>query len=128
MRFTLALFIFLIFTSCKKVRLTGPKENDFLRGKFEWVFSYGDNNESESFETTTDRYAMRFKSSGTVLVYKNGVQIKKGYVSGVEGVYYNKRSISLVIDDNNSSVQYTDDTIEFNSWPIEDHMNIFQKQ
>ncbi|MDG1332617.1 MAG: hypothetical protein P8P74_09825 [Crocinitomicaceae bacterium] len=129
MKFILTLFIILALASCKKVRLTGPKENDFLRGKYEWVYSYGySDNESESFETVSDRYAMKFKSSGNILIYKNGELIKKGYVSSIGGVYNNKRTIGTANLAIGNGLMYTNNTLEIYSWPIEDQVNLFQKQ
>jgi hypothetical protein len=71
---------------------------------------------------------MKFKRSGTVEIYKNGDHVSKGYVSGIGGIYQNARTIHLHFDGIGTSVKYTDNTIEYSSFPITDHINIFQKQ
>ena len=129
MRLILGLCIIVLLASCKKQRLSTFKGTSYLKGKFEWVYSYGSNNESESFETIDDRYAMRFKKSGTVEVFKNGERISKGYVSNIGGVYKGSRTVHLYLDDIGEIVMFTDEnTIEYTSFPIVDHTNIFQKQ
>ena len=127
MKSVLILFSLLLLISCNKEKLKITDENSFIVGDYEWVYSYGENNESESFETFNDRYAIRIKKNGKAEIWKNEEKIDKGYVSFLHdsyGTWY----VNFKFEGGNRSMIFDNNTLEVQSYPIIDHTNFFQKQ
>jgi hypothetical protein len=123
----LILFSLALLVSCSKEKIKMTGENAFLKGEYEWVYSYGENNESESFETYNDRYALVIKENGKAEVWNNGERIEKGYVASISD-FYGTKYANFVFDSGNRTMRFNNNSLESYSYPIADHTNIFQKQ
>ena len=114
------------FTSCKKHKIN-HKNYPSLVGTYEWAYSFNSANESESFQTITDRWGIVLKKNGTVKVYKNEEERLSGYA--VEYYYDNQGRRALkILFENDMYVSFWGDNLEWDSYPIDNHKNIFQKQ
>lgn len=122
MKIITLLFILFLFNACQKHK---EKLNDHLNfvGNYEWYHSYSlDSNDSESYQSTSDRYGIRIKKNGKLEFYTNGDLVYKGYVSEV----YDS---SLTINYNKilRSIQFTGDDFILYNYPFVGHTNQFKK-
>ena len=123
------LFVLIIFLGCKKdkISLTSDKE---IVGWYEWVHSsnYDGTLESESQETTSEKFAFAIKRNGNVVVFRDGKKVNKGYVTKYDDdINYNK--IRVHFDELTTGVveNLIDETLIVKDYPIENSMNEFIK-
>jgi hypothetical protein len=116
----------LLFVGCKKFRVSLENDSNIV-GQYEWVHSYGSNNDSESFQTVSDKYGIVLKKNGNAEFYKNGESVSKGYVVEITHVSSGRQRLKLIMNDLDVYLTYENDQLERDSYPIDNQMNVFQK-
>ena len=121
------LFFTVLLSSCNKSKIS-LKDETAMIGEYEWAYSFGADNESESQETISDRYGIVLKKNGKAKLYHNSELVSSGYVVEVNPSLGSVKEVLLVLDDENVFLTFTGTELEYDSYPIENHTNIFKKQ
>lgn len=123
----LLLFGAVFLGACKKNQINLRDDADLI-GEYEWAYSYGAGNVSESFETITDNYGIVLKKNGKAKVYKNNEEVMDGYVVESYSNSENQKTLMLILNGDDVFFTFWEDQLEWNSYPIENQTNLFQKQ
>ncbi len=122
------LFLLLVCASACSKEKVSLKDDRELIGDYDWVFSYGPNNTSESFESHTETYGFRFRKNGKVELIRNSEREFIGYCSSIYNDQNGETTILVIIDDSNFWFRTDGDKLRIENYPIANHTNFFKKQ
>lgn len=121
------LFLTIFLSACNKLQISLKQDPDIV-GQYEWAYSFGAGNESESTETISDKYGIVLKKNGKAEMYENGEMTSKGFVVEINQGSNGSKELKLILDDLDVYLTFTGSELEYYSYPIENQTNIFQKQ
>lgn len=113
-----------VAASCSKI---SKEDRTEIEGSYEWFYSFDGGTESNSFQSIGDKYAIKIKKNGKVLLYENGSELKKGNLESVIDIQ-NVTRVSVKWDKwSSEEFEIDNGQIVFENWPFETHTNYFSQ-